>query len=199
MSNLCLTPARGQWAVRTAEALLAQPALALTVLDAESDPTYLEWFHDREREGKLSLVTMPREGSLFRRYLLAEALAESEYFLMCDNDMLPKTEGWLSRGLEVMRAHPQFGHVVYRMEHSDFSGDHAFEDQDVRSIAKGGGFNLIRRDARTAPFRVPFIFDPNNADDKCYCSAIRESGRLVGQFQRLYVEHIGRQESTQTF
>lgn len=195
VSNLVLTPLRATWAQQTLQALLAEPALRVTLIDAGSDPQLAEPLWDTEAQ----VVRIQREGSLFRRYLVAEAMASSPIYLLVDNDILPRTEHWLAKGLDVMQRYAQFGHVVGRLEHTDFTSDNGAWHPDVRSIVKGGGLNFIRAGVRTAPFRVPLVFDPSNADDKQWCDAMRASGASVGQFEKIFVEHIGRTESTQAF
>ena len=192
VSTLDNTPNRIRWSQQTLEALTEDPALHITVVDAGSSPEHLAWC----RQKGFSLVQQPKEGSLHRRFLLAEALAQSEYYLFSDNDVLPRTEYWLARGLDVLRRHPQFGLAVYRMVHCDFGFDHQFNDAEIKSITKGGGLSLIKRGCRTAPFTPPLVFNPSDADDAQYCRAIQKSGFLVGQFEQLYIEHIGRSEST---
>ena len=192
ISTLDLTPNRIEWSRETIVAFLKEPSLRIVVIDAGSSQEQLEWFHQKG----LTVVPQPYDGSVHRRFLLAEALAQSEFFIFADNDVVPITENWLSAGLEVMRTHPKFGWLCYRLENTDFSSDNGFEDSDVRTVRWGGGCAIIRRDARTHPFTVPFVFDPNNADDRSYCEAIRRSGWMVGQLLRQYVRHIGRSESS---
>lgn len=171
---------------------MKETQLRITVLDAGSSPEQLEWFHSKG----LVVIPQPREGSLFRRFLLAEAYAQSELYLFSDNDMVPKSEAWLSKGLEIMRAQPGLGYVVYRMTHCDFSSTGERHGLEVRGIHKGGGLAIVRRDCRTYPFRIPFVPDRDKLDDHHYCDAIRKSGYGVGQFENLYAEHCGRTEST---
>lgn len=192
VSTLDITPNRMEWSRQAIESFLKEPELNVTILDAGSPPEQLDWFAEKG----VTVVPQPKKGSIFRRFLLAEALAQSELYILSDNDLIPYTQYWLAKMLEVGRSHPQFGYIVARMRHCDFSGDSGFEDADVRSIQKGGGLALVRRDARTAPFKVPFIYDPTNADDHCYCEAMRKSGKGVGMFTRIYMEHFGRSEST---
>jgi hypothetical protein len=167
--------------------------LRVTLLDAGSDIDQLDWF----REKGFTVVPQPREGSLFRRFLLAEVLAQSEFYLFGDNDCLPISENWLAQGLEVATRHPGFGYIVYRLEHSDFAFNHEFSDPEIRSITKGGGLGILRRACRTSDFRIPILPNPSNMDDAQYCDAMRKSGKGVGMFERLYVRHLGRVESTQ--
>lgn len=192
VSTLDNTENRKLWSRQCIEALLAEPTLRVTVIDAGSPQDQLEWFQNKG----VDVIHQPKEGSLFRRFLIAEAYAQSELYLFCDNDMIPKSDSWLSRGLEIMRSNPTFGYVVYRMTHTDFMNDNSFRTPDVRGIAKGGGWAIVRRDCRTHPFRIPFVPDLNNMDDFHYCTAIKKSGFGVGMFESLYVEHCGRSEST---
>ena len=192
ISTLDRTPNRKAWTRETLVKLSSEPDLRLTVLDAGSDVKQLAWF----AENGFVVVPQPREGSLFRRFLLAEVLAQSEFYLMGDNDCLPTSEFWLQKGLDVAASHPGYGYIVYRLEHCDFPFDHQHSDADIRSIAKGGGLAVVRRACRKSDFRIPILFDPSNADDKQYCEAIRKSGLLVGMFEKLYVRHLGREEST---
>lgn len=192
VSTCDITPNRIEWSRKTIEAYLAEPGLKVTILDAGSDPEQLSWF---ESKG-LVVIHNPREGSIFRRFLIAELLATSDPYILSDNDCFPKTQDWLARGLATVNAHPQFGYVVYRMTHCDFASDCDYSNGEIRSIHKGGGIAFVRKGIRTATFNVPPQYDPNNADDRCYCEAIRKSGKQVGMFEKLYMEHAGRQEST---
>ena len=192
VSTVDITPNRIAWCRETLEAFSAEPALSITVIDAGSAPEQRLWFSCKG----LKVVEQPFEGSVHRRFLLAEALAQSEYFLVSDNDILPTREGWLSAGLEIMRRHPKLGWCCYRLENTDFEHDHQYQDTDIRSIAWGGGLSIIKRDARQHPFTVPLVFNPQSADDKEYCAAIRRSGYGVAMFQNLYVKHIGQSESS---
>lgn len=192
VSTLDLSPNRIAWSRKTIEGFLEEPQLRITVLDAGSAPEQLEWF----KANGVNIISQPREGSIFRRFLLAESLAQSDPYILSDNDCFPKTQDWLAKGLQTARSQPQFGYIVYRMTHCDFACDTDYSNGDIRSIHKGGGIAIVRKDVRTAPFTVPPVYDPNNADDKCYCEAIRKSGKQVGMFEKLYMEHAGREEST---
>jgi hypothetical protein len=192
VSTLDISPNRIEWSRKTIEAYIQEPSLRLTILDAGSAPEQLAWF---AKKG-LTVIDNPREGSIFRRFLLAESLTQSDPFILSDNDCFPKAADWLVRGLDLAKARPQYGYIVYRMVHCDFARDTDYSDSEVRSIHKGGGIGIIRKGARTAAFEVPAIYNPSNADDKCYCDAIKKSGKQVGMFEKLYMEHAGRVEST---
>jgi len=193
ISTLDNTPNRKAWTRDVLTALSKEQNLRITLLDAGSDIDQLDWF----REKGFTVVPHPREGSLFRRFLLAEVLAQSEFYLFGDNDCVPASENWLAAGLEVAAKHPGFGYIVYRLEHCDFPFNHEFRDGDLRSITKGGGLAIVRRAIRSSDFRIPVILNPANLDDAQYCEAIRKSGSSVGMFEKLYVRHLGRAESTQ--
>lgn len=192
VSTLDLTPNRIEWSRKTIETYLAEPELKVTILDAGSTQDQLNWF---ESKG-LTVIHNPREGSIFRRFLLAELLATTDPYILSDNDCFPKGQDWLVKGIEEVMAHPQFGYVVYRMTHCDFATATDYSTGGIRSIHKGGGIAIVRKGVRTATFNVPPQYDPNNADDKCYCLAIQRSGKQVGMFEKLYMEHAGRAEST---
>lgn len=192
VSTCDLSPNRIEWSRKTIERYLAEPELNVTILDAGSSPEQLNWF---ESKG-IRVIHNPREGSIYRRFLLAEMLSTTDPFILSDNDCFPKGQDWLTKGLETFLAQPQFGYVVYRMLHCDFARDCDYSTGDIRSIHKGGGIAFIRKGIRKATFNVPPQYDPNNADDKCYCEAIRKSGKQVGMFEKLYMEHAGRIEST---
>lgn len=192
VSTCDLSPNRIEWSRKTIERYLAEPELNVTILDAGSTQDQLTWF---ESKG-IRVIHNPREGSIYRRFLLAEKLAETDLFILSDNDCFPRGADWLTKGIEIAQSHPQYGYIVYRMVHCDFARDCDYSNGQVISIHKGGGIGFIRKNARTASFTVPVKYDPNNADDKCYCLAIQHSGKKVGMFEKLYMEHAGRVEST---
>lgn len=184
LSALDRNPARIEFCRKTVAAMLQEPNIRLTMLDAGSDLEQLTWF---ERQG-LNFVTHETKGSAHRRYELAENLATSDYFLLGDNDCVPISDNWLARALDVAKRHPQFGQFLFRLSNTDFF-HHNFNDPEVRSVMWGGGLRLIKRGCRTAPF------DWTMADDKAYCAAIRASGYINGMFNGLHVEHLGTQVS----
>ncbi len=191
-STYVQTSSREAMSKRCLKNYQAEPVLDVTVFDAGSTPQYLEWL---KAEG-FRVVSQPQPGSLHRRFLLAEVYARSEIYLFSDDDILPLTPNWLGSGLEIMRSHPGFGMLVTKTDPGEWAYDHGFIDKEVKSIIKGGGLFFIRRDIRTAPYRVPWIFNPNSADDWEYCEAIKKSGLGLGMFQNIRVEHLGRAEST---
>lgn len=189
------TPNRIEWCRKTLTFLMNVPELQITLFDAGSKQEQLDWF---KKQG-LKVVEQPLDGSIHRRFLLAELFARSDYYIFADNDHVPVTENWLPRALEALEAHKQFGYVLLRRTHCDFSHDHQFIDNDIRSIGHGGGFGFIRRNCRDAakgPFRVPLLFNPNDPDDRQYTAAIKKSGLLVGQFEKIYALDQGHGESS---
>jgi len=186
VSTLLRLPER-QRIARDVLAALSKESLRITVLDAGSPPDELRWLQDR-----FPVVQQPRDGSLHRRYLLAELLATTDYYLLCDDDCLPKTEYWLPRALALMRDRPLFGQIALRMEHCDWARDSQFADGEVVSVTVCGGMRLIRRGVRTAPFHVPLVWHPLDNDDWDWCQAMRASGVGVGSFEKIYCTHVGR-------
>lgn len=194
ISEFNRTPNRIAWAHEQLDFLLKVPELQITAIDAGSTPEELAYLKER-----VKVIEQPLDGSIHRRFLIAELFARSPIYIFADNDCIPKTSNWLAKALDVMDSHPQFGMAGLRMETCDPSHDHNFYDEEIRSVAWYIAFSFIHKDARDpakGKFRVPLIFDPLNPDDRQYCAAVQKSGKLTGVFNKIYMTNLGNSESS---
>lgn len=172
--------------------LSKHPELNITLLDAGSHQSQLDWF----RSMGFAVLEHPLDGSIHRRFLLAELIARSPYYFFADDDHLPYSENWLATALDVAERHPGYGYILLRRDHCDFTADHGHFDDDIISITHGGGIAVVKKDCRTAPFRVPLVWNANDPDDRQYTAAIKKSGFGVGQLRKVYCRDLGREESS---
>lgn len=194
ISEFNRTPNRIAWAHEQLEFLLQVPELQITAIDAGSLPEEVAYLKER-----VKVIEQPLDGSIHRRFLIAELFVHSPIYIFTDNDHIPVTNNWLAKALNAMESHRQFGYCLLRNPNCDFGHDNQFIDKDVRSIIHGGGFGFLRKDVRDpakGKFFVPLMFDPLNPDDRQYTAAIKASGTLVGQFEQVYCKNLGSAESS---
>lgn len=192
LSSFDRTPNRIAWARTVLTELSKYPELNITLLDAGSTSEQLAWY----RSQGFAVLEHPLDGSIHRRFLLAELMARSPYYFFADNDHIPTTQDWLPRALDVADNNPNYGYVLLRRDHCDFSYDHGHRNEDIMSITHGGGIAVVKKDCRTAPFRVPLVWSATDPDDRQYTAAIKKSGFGVGQLMKIYCRDLGRDESS---
>ena len=197
VATLDLTKERVHAARRVISKIQESNNVRITILDATSRPDQLEWFQGQG----LTVVPNPREGSTHRRFLLPEILTLSEYYFLFDDDCLPLTEDWAAVGFEVAQNHPQFGLIGLHKEIGDYSTSGIFQDASLRDVDVVGGAMIVKRGARTAEFKIPSYVDHklNRMNDAQYSHAIRDSGMLVGQLERVYFKHLDKDGKITTY
>lgn len=140
------------------------------------------------------------EEKMLDRYFKCDEMAESEIYIMCDNDIIPATPDTLNKLVNLMYEYPILSQLGLGWRHD-------LRQQEVESWVRGtisddvwemdhvGGCMAIRKG--TIP-NLGYECDYENGigDDKIVAKIAREMGYKVGLAPKLWFHHLGGPFST---
>jgi len=130
----------------------------------------------------------------FLRRSEAEATATTDPYIIADDDCLPLQDDFCERGLEIMGRHAEFAILGLRPITSTL---HAwtpenyvpYVDDEVEEHVSVGGVCFVRQG-------IKMPISDSNRYDRIMADSIRESGKRVGFFKHLTLNHLGHNFST---
>ncbi len=128
-----------------------------------------------------------------QRRIWADEHSPSEIYIVADDDCLPNAPApWASRGVEVLKRHPEFGQLaswVANSSHAPLTTPH-FEDDEVMEHASVGQIRFQRKGLLEEwPEQIATTYDSQEAQ------GLREAGYKVGYIKGLEHLHLGQNYS----
>ena len=131
----------------------------------------------------------------FERYGEAERKAESEIYILSDDDIIPADPSVIPMGLEIMSKHPEIGLLGFawnkNLSFSDL-GSWAKEklNDGLVEIDHVGGLRIVRKGlcAEVKPSGAGWL---SKADDKAHSEAIKAAGYKVVIWLGGWFHHLG--------
>ncbi|MHC5066130.1 MAG: hypothetical protein ACYTG5_19395 [Planctomycetota bacterium] len=130
------------------------------------------------------------------RRICADIAAESDIYVVADDDCLPRAEPFVEYALKVMGEHPEFAILsllptnarIMRWRPQDYE---TYEHEDVTEHVSVGGIRFCRKGILEEwPEMTGKGYDREHGD------AIRDAGYRVGYFRHLTMNHLGEGYST---
>lgn len=129
----------------------------------------------------------PFDASERERRYFAEQMAESDIYILADDDILLLQSDSAKQGEEILRKHKQFGKLCIRtIPDNPVSTIGGFSDSEVFETHGAGGIRFIRKGAVE---RWPPI--GNEGYDAPHCREFHRRGWKVGYFKNLSGLHLG--------
>lgn len=124
------------------------------------------------------------------RRIFADQMAESEIYVLTDDDCMPLGVDFIARGLAVMQAHPEFGilaamNVLNKNDAEPYTGK--FIDDDVWECHAVGGIRFCRKGIIK---EWPESVDPGSYDMQHH-EALVKAGYKAGYMRRVQFNHLG--------
>src|SRR3990172_208374 len=142
------------------------------------------------------VVTVNTNSAAFQysRRLQADIFAKSDPYIIADDDCLPLQDDFCERGLEIMGRHAEFAILGLRPITSTLhpwtpENYVPYVDDEVEEHVSVGNIYFIRQN-----LKVPI--SDSNRYDRIMADSIRESGKRVGLFKHLTLNHLGHNFST---
>jgi hypothetical protein len=130
----------------------------------------------------------PFDASERERRIIADDMAQSDIYILADDDILPLQKNFVMNALAVMRAHPQFAKVcLYTIPDHPQKEAGSFQDDDIFQVHGGGGVRFIRKG-------IAKQWEPSDGQegyDAPHCREIYRRGFKVGYFKNFTGLHLG--------
>ena len=193
ISTYVTNEARLLMAKQTVTCMASKPFLQVTVIDAGSNDEFIDWV---EQITNVTLDTISNYQSQFYRYLVAEELSRSDYYILTDDDILPIGESWFQDANKIIMNHAQFGYFTLNVSYDgverDCTGDRSFDDGEVVGATGIGGLRFIKKLDHYSEVDMA-SFDKH--DDVWYCERMRKSGYSTGVMKNVKAFHLGASNS----
>jgi len=163
---------------------------------------------EREYFEKLTLNALQSSGfstiivkkPMLERYFECERLAKTEFYVLCDNDIIPATHDTLVQAIQILKNNPGYSQIGlgWRQDMSAEEGSSWIKDRtnpNLWEMDHCGGCMVIRK-GTIKDLGIRSEFASGYGDDRVMGETARILGYKVGITPKLYFYHLGSNYST---
>ena len=131
---------------------------------------------------------------LLKRYFEAQEQTETEFFILCDNDIVLSTPDTLEKALKIMEKHPEYSQLgLGWKQNMDSERGNSWltpKEGDVWDADHCGGCVIIRK-GTLKDLGYKAEYENGYGDDRVMGKIARELGHKVGIIPNLYFHNLG--------